>query len=76
MTKKERGQYAALCSHLQADTRAFGIDLKGVKTMRFYESKWDARSAARDMNLGVFYICSSPFGWYIADANMDPVKGE
>ena len=44
--------------------------------MRFYESKWDARSAARDMNLGVFYICSSPFGWYIADANMDPVKGE
>ena len=76
MTKKECVQYVALCSRLQADTRAFGIDLKGVKTMRFYESKWDARSAALDMDLDMFYICSSPLGWYIADENMDPVKGE
>lgn len=36
---------------------------------RFFKTKIDAFTAAREAGLAHFWVCSSPWGWYISESD-------
>lgn len=37
--------------------------------MRFFKTKSDAFAAARESGIAHFWVCSSPWGWYISESD-------